>query len=162
MKDIGTISIQVSADIPPEELAILKEHLSKPFKTNNQVLVCAPPSANLIDALRGVRRHITPKNVNEAIENAVTDMIVEYHSAVGQHTNWPTDAVHAAAILGEESGETLQAALNFHYGNGDADSMVEEAIQTGAMAIRFIINAGTYKLPTAEDDTYDFDGGLPF
>jgi len=51
---------------------------------------------------------------------------------------WPSDPVHAAAIVSEESGELTQAALQFTYEKGPATAMLEEAVQVGAMAIRFI------------------------
>ena len=53
---------------------------------------------------------------------------------------WPDDKIHAAAILGEEAGELLQAALDYTYTNGEFERMREEAVQCGAMAIRFLLN----------------------
>ena len=49
------------------------------------------------------------------------------------------------ATLGEESGELTQAALDFVYNNGTIEHMKEEAVQCGAMAIRFLENLARYE-----------------
>lgn len=57
---------------------------------------------------------------------------------------WPTDPIHAAAIVAEESGELTRAALQFEYQHGNRVAMFDEAIQTAAMAIRFLENYHEY------------------
>ena len=54
------------------------------------------------------------------------------------HPNWPADPIHAAAIVAEESGELVRAALNHVYFGGDAAEMRTEAIQTAATCIRLL------------------------
>ena len=60
------------------------------------------------------------------------------------HGNMPDDLIHAAAIISEESGELIQAALKHNYEFQGVpqkqliENMLTEAIQTGAMAIKFI------------------------
>jgi NTP pyrophosphatase (non-canonical NTP hydrolase) len=51
---------------------------------------------------------------------------------------WPEDTVHGAAIVAEESGELVQAALQHTYEGGSEAAMKREAIHTGAMAVRFL------------------------
>lgn len=83
--------------------------------------------------------------------NIYTDKIVdelkaELSKAEEKHPIWPTDAVHASAILNEEAGELTQSALDFHYGDtADVERMREEAIQVGAMALRFLKNLDGYR-----------------
>lgn len=67
------------------------------------------------------------------------DVAAEVLRAEKKHPGWPSDAVHAAAIVGEEAGELLQAALQWHYEGGNLASMRKEAVQTAAMAVRFLI-----------------------
>ena len=64
----------------------------------------------------------------------------ELDRAEKKHPTWPDDPIHAAAIMCEEAGETIQAALDAHYAGKDAGNIKTEAIQTGAMAIRLLIN----------------------
>jgi len=80
-----------------------------------------------------------------------------------KHPHWPTDRLRQVAILAEEAGEVLQAALNIieaeeavadpsrrntayevtlQYNRLERmeESLIKEAAQTGAMALRFLLN----------------------
>ena len=77
----------------------------------------------------------------------------ELEMAESKHPEWPTnqesvrepmpkvDFLHAAAIVAEESGELIRAAIQFVGEGGRYYDMHKEAIQTGAMALRFLNNA---------------------
>jgi len=81
-------------------------------------------------------------------ENAIELLLAELNRAERLHPQWPADEVHAAAVVAEEAGELVQAALNHHYWKpgmpdcyfNDPAKMRTEAIHTGAMALRFLIN----------------------
>jgi NTP pyrophosphatase (non-canonical NTP hydrolase) len=77
-------------------------------------------------------------------EQAVEMILAELERAEKIHPVWPTDIIHAGAVVAEEAGELLQACNNYesnpHKPNVHFINMEEEAIQTGAMAIRFLIN----------------------
>lgn len=79
-----------------------------------------------------------------------SEIIDEVIRASSIHPTWPTDAVHAVSILTEESGELMKAAIEYHYNNGDIEAVREEAVQTGAMALRFLLNINKYKRPSDE------------
>jgi NTP pyrophosphatase (non-canonical NTP hydrolase) len=64
----------------------------------------------------------------------------ELDNAESKFPKFPIDPVHAAAILQEEAGELIQAALQFTYEGGSYDAVRKEAIQVGAMALRFLVN----------------------
>ena len=77
----------------------------------------------------------------------VTDLLFnELCNAENKFPDWPADYIHAAAIVSEEAGELVQAANDFVYPecrktDGDMkQKMRREAVQTGAMAIRFLLN----------------------
>ncbi len=70
--------------------------------------------------------------------------------AEAKHPGWPMDPIHAAAIVGEEAGELTRAALQYHYEGVDSDPMLQEAAETAAMAIRFLINARLHGYDTVE------------
>jgi len=50
----------------------------------------------------------------------------------------PVEYLDRAAIMVEEAGETIQAALKFKYENGSEKDIQKEAIHTAAMAIRLL------------------------
>ena len=72
------------------------------------------------------------------------DILHEIQRAEHIHPDWPTDPVHAGAILAEEAGEVVKAINNVvtkHKGDSDYKT---EAIQCAAMCIRFIKNMDKY------------------
>lgn len=71
---------------------------------------------------------------------AVDAMLKELERAKAKHPVWPTDIVHQVAIMVEEAGEALRAVLNSAYEGGNIEEVRREVIQTGAMAIRVLIN----------------------
>lgn len=69
----------------------------------------------------------------------LTLIATELNTAIEKHPDYPDDHIHQAAILAEESGELVQAALQEKYENGPYFKMHTEAIQSGAMALRFLV-----------------------
>lgn len=55
-----------------------------------------------------------------------------------KHPVSPKDPIHRAAIVAEESGELIQAVLNFVEGKGKYSACMNEAIQTAVTCIRFL------------------------
>ncbi|MEP1890686.1 MAG: hypothetical protein ABJH57_11240 [Cyclobacteriaceae bacterium] len=51
------------------------------------------------------------------------------------------DHVSSAAVVVEEAGELIKSALQFTFEGGRCYDMHKEAVQTGAMAIKFLLNA---------------------
>ena len=74
-------------------------------------------------------------------EEDITEQIIkELVRAERKFPFWPDDIIHAAAIVNEESGELIRAALQYVYEDGHKDELRKEAIQTAAMCIRFLKN----------------------
>ncbi len=71
-------------------------------------------------------------------EQMIEAVFAELYRAEEKHPEWPEDVIHRAAIVAEESGELVQAALQNVYESGSKEHMIEEAIQTAAMALRFL------------------------
>lgn len=82
---------------------------------------------------------------------AITQIKEELTAAEKKHPTWPTDTVHATAILNEEAGELTQAAIDYHYHNGSLEKVRREAAQVGAMAIRVLINLPYAERPAASE-----------
>jgi hypothetical protein len=85
-------------------------------------------------------------NRNLGIKDVVGQILEEYIRASDIH-QFPVDVIHAAAIVSEEAGELVKAANDTYYHDCPAhrQNLMEEAVQTGAMAIRFLENIGNLK-----------------
>lgn len=72
----------------------------------------------------------------------------ELARAVAKFPNWPTDPLHALAVLGEEFGELTKAMLQHTYEphkGVTAQDIRDEAIQTAAMALRLAMSLPCYQ-----------------
>jgi len=79
------------------------------------------------------------------VEAAVCAMLIELARAEKIHPVWPDGVVNQTSIMVGEAGEALRAANHLREGRltEGGDSMValkQETIQTGAMAIRLLVN----------------------
>lgn len=79
--------------------------------------------------------------------NEIDAILAELRRAVEKFPTWPTDPLHALAVLGEEFGETTKATLQAIYEphKSTPADVRAEAIQTAAMAIRFLISLDAYR-----------------
>lgn len=82
-------------------------------------------------------------------DNAVKE---ELEKAVRKFPTWPTDPLHAVAVLGEEFGELTKAVLQMTYEPHKTShaEVVIEAIQTAAMSLRFLRSLGRYEYAKSE------------
>lgn len=84
------------------------------------------------------------------IEHGVTPIQIEVFDeldrAIAKFPSWPTDPLHAVAVLGEEFGELTKAILQAVYEphKSGPNDVREEAIQTAAMALRFLASLDAY------------------
>jgi NTP pyrophosphatase (non-canonical NTP hydrolase) len=77
----------------------------------------------------------------------------EVARAIGKFPTWPTDPIHAAAVLAEECGELQKAVLEAVYepAKGSRQNIRTEAIQAAAMCLRFIASL--------DSDSYEWQPG---
>lgn len=80
----------------------------------------------------------------------------ELRAAEKKHPGWPEDKIHAVGIIIEEAGESMQAAIDLVYNNGDIDHLKKELAQTGAMCIRALIDL---EITTYKDNKADTGAG---
>jgi hypothetical protein len=77
-------------------------------------------------------------------DEAIEFILAELERAEKLHPVWPTDVIHMGAIVAEEAGELIRACNNYSDNpNKPIEyfvNMEEEAVQVGAMAVRFLIN----------------------
>jgi NTP pyrophosphatase (non-canonical NTP hydrolase) len=85
------------------------------------------------------------------MEQAIDLMFAELRKAEAKFPGWPEDPVHGAAIVAEEAGELVKAALDFYYGRSKwIRQMEKEAAQTAAMALRFLSDLHRHGQPARE------------
>ena len=81
------------------------------------------------------------------MENLMDEVLEELARATRKYPTWPTDPLHALAVLGEEFGELTKAVLQHTYEPDKASlaDVREEAVQTAAMALRFLLSLERYE-----------------
>lgn len=86
------------------------------------------------------------------MSGCVNDVLEEIARATEKFPTWPTDPLHALAVLGEEYGELNKAVLQAVYEphKSTPADVREEAIQCAAMAIRFLMSLSIYRYAGCE------------
>lgn len=79
-------------------------------------------------------------------DGVAAQVFAEVERAIKKFPTWPTDPLHALAVLGEEFGELTKAVLQMTYEphKVEAHEVRDEAIQTAAMALRFLNSLSEY------------------
>lgn len=79
---------------------------------------------------------------NRPVVAVIDEVMAELDNAVSKFPVYPTDPIHALAILGEEYGELNKVVLQYTYepNKTSKDEIRSEAIQTAAMAVRFLLS----------------------
>jgi len=82
----------------------------------------------------------------------VAEILAELERATRKFPTWPTDPLHALAVLGEEFGETTKAMLQLTYEphKTSAAEVRTEAFQTAAMALRLAMSLDRYEYRPGE------------
>jgi len=77
----------------------------------------------------------------------IEEVMAEVGRATVKFPTWPTDPLHALAVLGEEFGELTKAMLQHTYEpeKSTLEDVHEEAIQTAAMALRLVKSLNVYE-----------------
>ena len=81
------------------------------------------------------------------LDQVIPEIMLELDKAQKKFPTWPTDPIHAVAVLGEEFGELTQAVLQAVYEKDKSGpkKVRKEAIQTAAMAVRFLLSLDEYE-----------------
>lgn len=80
-------------------------------------------------------RYEVETSIPPEILHAVLD---EIERAKAKFPEWPTCIIQSAAIVGEESGELIRAAIQCTYEGGNESECKKEAVQTACTAFRFL------------------------
>jgi NTP pyrophosphatase (non-canonical NTP hydrolase) len=103
--------------------------------------------ATLVKRLEKRGRFCGEAQVNDLLHAIMLRVRSEVERAMTQYPTWPTDPLHALAVLGEENGELTKAMLQLIYEphKTSAAEVEEEAYQTAAMAFRLILSLRRYR-----------------
>jgi NTP pyrophosphatase (non-canonical NTP hydrolase) len=85
--------------------------------------------------------------------DVMQEVQAELARATAKFPTWPTDPLHALAVLGEEFGELTKAMLQFTYEPHKKVTRMHiraEAIQTAAMALRLAQSLSLYDYAPAK------------
>jgi NTP pyrophosphatase (non-canonical NTP hydrolase) len=97
----------------------------------------------------------------EKTMSVIEQIAAEVTRATAKFPTWPTDPLHALAVLGEEFGELTKAMLQHtyepHKGVTQQD-IREEAIQTAAMALRLAMSLDSYEYRRGEQHKQSSEG----
>lgn len=87
----------------------------------------------------------------------IEQVMNEVQRATAKFPTWPTDPLHALAVLGEEFGELNKAMLQLTYEphKTSLEEVREEAIQTAAMALRLAMSLDRYEYQRSEQHAQD-------
>ena len=72
-------------------------------------------------------------------ENILDKVRDELRRAEKKFPGWHDDVIHAAAVIGEETGELIRATLKQQYEQGSCEAVEQEAVQVVAMGFRFLL-----------------------
>jgi hypothetical protein len=76
----------------------------------------------------------------------VREVLDELGRATTKFPTWPTDALHAFAVIGEEAGELQKEVLQLTYEphKSSEEAVRKEAIQLAAVSLRFLMSLERY------------------
>lgn len=87
------------------------------------------------------------RTVDQQLSDIVIEVLAELSRAQAKFPKWPTDPVHAAAIVAEECGEVQKAVLEAVYEPHKCGRphVRLEAKQAAAMCLRFMLSLENYE-----------------
>lgn len=88
-----------------------------------------------------------PSRCEKRACSTIETVLREVEKATGKFPTWPTDPLHALAVLGEEFGELTKEMLQMTYEphKTNLDEVRKEAIQTAAMSLRLVMSLDRYE-----------------
>jgi hypothetical protein len=142
--------MKISADtITVDFLCRLHDDLTHATQQIRQISLLA--DAGEIDpeeAAKRVGKALKPLQVetNHA-DSIIREIAAEIDRATTKFPTWPTDPIHAANVVMEEAGELSKEVnqLTYEPHKSSKEWVRKEAIQTAAMAIRFLMSLDRYE-----------------
>ena len=79
--------------------------------------------------------------------SVMAEIVAEVERATRKFPTWPTDPLHAFAVVGEEFGEAQKEVLQLTYEphKSSREELRKEAVQLAAMSLRFLMSFDRYE-----------------
>ena len=89
--------------------------------------------------------------------HTMLEVLDEVCRATRKFPTWPSDPIHAAAVVTEECGELVKAVTEHTYEphKSSRDDVRKEALQTAAMAVRFLMSMDVYRFAPCEQHSQE-------
>lgn len=108
------------------------------------------------------REHMEQGYSDEQRVKAIASIFDALKHAEAKRPVWNDDPVVAAAVLAEEAGEVVKAALDYRFHGGPLEDLEKECAQVGAMALRVMFHVERYRYFMAQASGGEAtDAGLP-
>lgn len=93
-------------------------------------------------------------------QRLVSQILHEVWDASTKFPTWPSDPLHALAILGEEFGELTKEMVQLTYEphKTNRDKVRKEALQTAAMSVRLLLSLDNYMYTPSHQHIQRTDG----
>ena len=90
--------------------------------------------------------NLTIRNQSPEFSTLLILVLTELERAEEKHPDWSAySVVDMAAIVSEEAGELIRAALQHKYEGGQFEEIKKECIQTAAVALRMLKELSEYE-----------------
>jgi hypothetical protein len=153
------------ADAPIEQMVrdLYALHADATVIVINMPVTAYPMSGREWVAMHGDRRRKaipgapSPQRPMVMLTEEVQAVLSEVERATRKFPTWPTDPLHALAVLGEEFGELTKDMLQLTYEphKTSAEAVRAEAIQTAAMALRLVMSLERYEYARSPQHSQD-------
>lgn len=82
--------------------------------------------------------------IRAQVRHDIAEKVLREHDRQDEIWGFPQHNSFAewGCILGEEAGELIKELCDLQFGRGDVDRMIEEAVQTAAVAVSIIEHCG--------------------
>lgn len=162
VRDEAVAALRASRGQAPAEIAadILERIAEEPPINGNSLA-----TARVLMAAQALRDQPTttqpaPVAQGDALTQAARDVLAEVERATRKFPTWPTDPLHALAVLGEEFGELTKDMLQLTYEphKTSTENVRTEAMQTAAMALRLYMSLERYEYKACEQHSQAKEG----
>ena len=100
----------------------------------------------------------------ESFDKCLRAIVSEFWHIEEDCPAWPDNVVDAARVISDKASKVLSASATLYHGSyEDKNQMLREALQTGALVLRFLLNVDdrqSYEMATIDEFESPHDEGF--